>query len=48
MKTDKIIRMRLSTWRIIRKCFKAYRGETVANYFKRLSEHLNKLKGGII
>lgn len=40
MKTDKIIRMRLSTYRLLRSYFPAERGESMSSYFKRLSEFL--------
>ena len=44
MKTDKIIRIRLTTYRRIRKEFPAQRGETAASYFERLSEHMEQQK----
>lgn len=36
-------RMTLKTYRRIRRCFKGERGETVASYFERLSQRLNKI-----
>ena len=40
MKTDKIIRIKLTTYRRIRHNFRAERGETMASYFDRLSKYL--------
>ena len=40
MKTDKMIRMRLSTYKRFRSCFPAEKNETMVNYFYRLSKHL--------
>lgn len=42
MKTDKIIRMRLSTFKKIRRAFPSPRGETLANYFSRLATELEQ------
>jgi len=40
MKTDKIIRIRLSSYRKIRRVFSAYPGESLSSYFKRLANYL--------
>lgn len=42
MKTDKIIRMRLTTYRRIRRQFPAERGETIQSYFERLSKYIEQ------
>lgn len=42
MKTDKIIRIRLTTLRKLRAIFPSYRGETMNNYFDRLSKWLEE------
>lgn len=46
MKTDKIIRIRLSTYRRFRKEFKAFPGESVGDYFNRLSKFIEDLNKG--
>jgi hypothetical protein len=44
MKSDMIIRMRLSTWKLIRSLFPAlHKRESAANYFIRLAQ---EMKGG--
>jgi len=40
MKTDKIIRMKLTTYRRFRGLYPARYGETAASYFERLSKVL--------
>jgi len=46
MKTDKIIRIRLSTYNRIRRKFPAYPNESLASYFTRLSKSLHQCSGG--
>lgn len=41
MKTKtKVIRVKYSTWKTIRKCFPRNRGETIANYIERIVDFL--------
>jgi len=42
MKSDKIIRMRLSTYVRVRRNFPAQRGESMSSYFDRLSKHIER------
>ena len=44
MKTDKILRMRMSTWKRLRKCFPGKKGETGVAYINRLSKQLEDLE----
>ena len=43
MKTDKMIRLRRTTWRRLRKAFPALRGETACDYVDRLSREISNL-----
>lgn len=44
MKTDKIIRMRLTTYRHIRQVFPGKTDESLAKYFKRLGHYIDYMK----
>ena len=46
MKSDKIIRMRLSTYFRLRSRFPAQRGESMSSYFERLSKWLIGVRNG--
>ena len=42
MITDKFIRIRLSTFRRMHQKFPSFRGETIVDYFERLSKALKE------
>ena len=44
MKTDKFVRMRLSTWNKLRQIYPGLKGESAADYFKRVANRLELIE----